>query len=138
LVSDIKGGRHTPRVFENRVLRRVFGSKRTEGTEGSRKLRNEELHNSYSSPSIIRMIMTRRMRLAGHVARMQAKRNAHRILVGEPEGKRALGRPRRRWVDNIKIDIREIVWDGLDWTDLTQDLEEWRALVNMVMSFRVP
>jgi hypothetical protein len=95
-------------VFENRVLRRIFGPKRDEVTRGWRKLHNEELHNLYSSPSIIRVIKSRRMRWAGHVARMGERRNAYRILVVKPEGKRPLGRPRRRWVDNIKMDLREI------------------------------
>jgi hypothetical protein len=78
------------------------------------------------------------MRWAGHVARMEETRNAYRILVGKPEGKRPLGRPIRRWVDNIKIDLREIEWDGMDWIDLAQDRNQWRALVNTVMNFRVP
>jgi hypothetical protein len=78
------------------------------------KTDNEELHNLYSSPSIIRMIKSRRKRWAGTVARMGEKRNAYRILVGKPEGKRTLGRPRRRWVDNIKMDLGEIGWDGMD------------------------
>jgi hypothetical protein len=78
----------------------------------------KELHNLYSSPSIIRMIKSRRMRWTGHAARMGERRNACRILVGKPEGKRPLGRPRRRWVDNIKVDLREVGWDGRDWTDL--------------------
>jgi hypothetical protein len=76
--------------------------------------------------------------LAGHVARMGEKRYAYRILVGKPEGKRPLGRPRRRWVDNIKIDLREIGWNGMDWIDLAQDRDRWRALVNTVMNLRVP
>jgi hypothetical protein len=88
-------------VFENRVLRRIFGPKRDEVTGGWRKLRNEELHNFYSSPSIIRMINSRRMRWAGHVARMR-KMNAYRILLGKPQGKRPLVRPRRKWAGNIK------------------------------------
>jgi hypothetical protein len=75
---------------------------------------NEELHNLYSSPNIIRMIKSRRMRWAGHVAPMGEKRNVYRILVGNPEGKRPLGRPKRRWVDNIKMDLREMGWDGMD------------------------
>jgi hypothetical protein len=87
-------------------------------TGGWRKLHNEELHDLYSSPSIIRMIKSRRMRWAGHVARMREKRNANRILVGNPEGKRPLGRPRHRWVDNIKMDLRELEWVGIDWIDL--------------------
>jgi hypothetical protein len=92
-----------------------------------------------SSPNIIRTIKSRRMRWAGHVARMGGKRNAYRILVGKPEGRRPLGRPRRRWVDNIKVDLREIGWDCVDWVDLSQDWDHWRrALVNTVMNLRVP
>jgi hypothetical protein len=87
-------------------------------TGGLRKLHNEELHNLYSSPNIIRMTKSRRMRCTGHVARMGEKRNAYRILVGKPEGKRSLGRPRRRWVNNITIDLREIGWGGIGWIDL--------------------
>ncbi|PNF21716.1 hypothetical protein B7P43_G10362, partial [Cryptotermes secundus] len=95
-----------------------------------RKLYNEELHNLYSSPSIIRMIKSRRTRWAGHIARMGETRNAYRILVGKPEGKRPLGRPRSRWEDNIKMDLREIEWDGVDVIDLAQNRDQWRALVN--------
>jgi hypothetical protein len=101
-------------------------------------LHNEELHDLYSSPSIIRTIKSRRMRWAGHVARMGEKRNACRILVGKPEEKRALGRPRRRWVDNTKVDLREIGWDGMEWIDLAQNRDQWRALVNTAMNLRVP
>jgi hypothetical protein len=90
------------------VLRRIFGPKRDEMTGGWRKLHNEELHDLYSSPSIIRIIKSKRMRWVGHVARMGEKRNVYRLLVGKPEGKRPLGRPRRRWVDNIKMDLLEI------------------------------
>jgi hypothetical protein len=99
-----------------------------------RKLHNEELHNLYSSPTIIRMIKSRRVRWAGRVARMGERRNAYRILVGKPEGKR----PRRSWVDNIKIDLREIGWDDMDWIQLSQDRDQWRALVNTVMNLRAP
>jgi hypothetical protein len=88
---------HRLRVIENRVLRRIFGPKRDEVTGDRRKLHNEQFHNLYSSPNIIRMIKSRRMRSVGHVARMGEKRNAYRILVGKPEGKRPLGRPRHRW-----------------------------------------
>jgi hypothetical protein len=84
------------------------------------------------------MIKSRRMRWEGHVARMEEKRNTYRILVGKPEGKRPLGRPRRRWVDNIKMDLGEIGWDGVDWIDLAQDRDQWRALVNTTMNLRVP
>jgi hypothetical protein len=94
-------------VFENRVLRRTFGPKREEVTGEWRKLHNEELHDLYSSPSIIRIIKVRRMRWAGHVARMGQKRNAYRLLVGKPEGKRPLGRPRHRWSDNL-MDLVEV------------------------------
>jgi hypothetical protein len=83
------------------------------------------------------MIKSRRIRWAGHVARKGEKRNTYRILVGKPEGKRPLGTPRRRWVNNIKIDLREVGWDGMDWIDLAQDRGQWRALVNTVMNLRV-
>jgi hypothetical protein len=107
------------------VLRRIFGPKRDEVTGDWRKLRNEELHNLYSWPNIIIMIKPWRIRWAGNVARMGEKRNAYRILVGKPEGKRPLGKTRRRWVDNIKIDLRERERDGMDWIDLAQDIDQW-------------
>jgi hypothetical protein len=125
-------------VFENRVLRTILGSRREEVTGDWWKLHNEELHNLYSSPNIIRRIKSRRMRWAGHVARMGETRNAYRILVGRPEGKRPLGRPRSRWVDDIKMDLREIGWDGMNWIELARDRDQWRALVNTVMNLRVP
>jgi hypothetical protein len=105
-------------VFENKVLRRIFGPKREEVTGELRKLHNEELRDLYSSPSIIRVINSWRMRWAGHVARMGEKRNAYRLLVGKPEEKRPLGRPRRRWVNNIKMDLLEIGWGDVDWIGL--------------------
>jgi hypothetical protein len=107
-----------PRMFENQMLRRISGPKRDEVMGDWRKLHNEELHNLYSSPNIIRMIKSRRMSWAGHVARMGETRNAH---MGKPEGKRPLGRPRRRWVDNIKMVLREIGWDGINWIKLAQN-----------------
>jgi hypothetical protein len=125
-------------VFENKVLRRMFGSKRDEVTGGWRKLHNEELRDLYSSPSVIRIIKSRRMRWAGHVARMVEKRNAYRLLMRKPEGKRPLGRPRRTCVDNIKIDLLEIGWGGVDWIGLAQDRDKWRALANAVMNLGVP
>jgi hypothetical protein len=101
-------------------------------------LHNEELRDLYSSTSIIRIIKSRRMRWAGHVARIGAKRNAYRLLVGKPEGKKPLGRPRRRWVDNIKMDLGEVGWGDVDWIGLAMDRNRWRALVNSVLNFRVP
>jgi hypothetical protein len=125
-------------VFENRVLRRIFGLKRDGVTGGLRKLHNEELHNLYSSPRIIRIIKSRRMRWAGHVARMEEKNNVYRLLVGKPEGRRPLGRPRRRFLDNIKMDLLEIGLNVVDWIGLAQDRYRWRGLVNSVMNLRVP
>jgi hypothetical protein len=91
-----------------------------------------------SSPSIIRRIKSRKMRWAGHVARMDEKRNAYRLLVGKPEGKRPLGRPKRRWVDNIRMDLGEVGWGDVDWIGLAKDRNRWRALANSVLNFRVP
>jgi hypothetical protein len=108
-------------VFENSVLRRIFGPMRDGVRRGWRKLRNEELLNLYSSPSIIRIIKPRRLRWAGHVARKGEKRNVYRLLVGRPEGKRPLERPRRRWIDNIKMDLSEIGLNVVDWIGLAQD-----------------
>jgi hypothetical protein len=125
-------------VFENRVLRRIFGPKRDGVMGGWRKLHNEELHNLYSLPSIIRIIKLSRMRWAGHVARMGEKRNVYRLLVGKPEGKTPLGRPRCGWIDNIKMDLLEIGLSVVDWIGLAQDRYKWRALVNSVMNLRVP
>jgi hypothetical protein len=102
-------------VFENRVLRGIFGPKRDEATGEWRRLHNEELYDLYSSPNINRVIKSRRMGWAGYVARMGEKRGAYRILVGKPEARRPLGRPRRRWEDNIKVDLQEVGWGhGLD------------------------
>jgi hypothetical protein len=122
---------HRLRVFENRVLRRIFGPKRDKVTGGCRKLHNEELHGLYSSLGIIRVFKARRMRWAGHVARMGELRGAYNIW-------RPLGRPRRRWEDNIKMDIREIGFGDVDWIHWAQDRDRWRALVNTVMNLRVP
>jgi hypothetical protein len=125
------------KVFENRVLRRIFRPKRDEATGEWRRLHNEELNDLYSSPNIIRVIKSRRMRWARHVARMGEKTGAYRILVGRPEGRRPLGRPRRRWEDNIKMDLQEVEW-GMDWIELAQYRDRWRGIVNAVMNHRIP
>ena len=95
------------------MLRRIFGPRRDEVTGEWRRLHNEELNDLYCSPNIVRVIKSRRMKWAGHVAHMGEERGAHRVLVGKPEGKRPLGRPRRRWVDNIRMDVG--MWTGLGW-----------------------
>jgi hypothetical protein len=110
------------RVFETGVLRRIFGPKRNEETGEWRRLHNEELNDLYSSPNIIRVIKSRRMRWVGHVARMGGKIGAYRILVGRPERRRPLGRARRRWEDNIRMDLPDVDWGaGMDWIELAQD-----------------
>jgi hypothetical protein len=124
-------------IVYDKVLRRIFGPKRDEVTGGWRKLHNEELRELYSSLSIIRIIKSMRIRWSRHVARLGEKRNAYRLLVRKPEGKRQLGRPIRRWVDNIKMDLLEIGWGGVDWIGLVQDRDKWRAVVNAVTNFRV-
>ena len=108
------------RVFENRVLRKVFGPKRDEVTREWRKLHNEKLNDRYSLPNIVRVVKSRRMRWAGHVARMGDDRGVHKMLVGKPEEQRPLGRPRRRW-DNIKMDLQEVGLGRGDWMELAQD-----------------
>jgi hypothetical protein len=108
---------HRLKVFENSVLRKIFGPRREED-ESWRKLHNDELHNLYSSPNIVRVIKSRGMRWAGHVVRMGDGRGVYRVLVGRPKGKRPLGRPRRRWEDNISLDLREVGIDGANWTRL--------------------
>jgi hypothetical protein len=126
------------RVFENGVLRRIFGPKRGEVTVEWRRLHNKGLYALYSSPNIIRVMKSRRLRWAGHVARMGARRGANRALEDKHEGRRPLGRPRRRWEDNIKMDLREVGWGGINWINLAQDRDRWRGDVNTVMNLRVP
>jgi hypothetical protein len=121
-------------MFENR---RVFGGKREEEAGGWKILHDEELHNLYVSPNVIRVIKARRTKLAGHVARMRDK-NSYDILAEKPEGKTLLGRPRSRWEDNIKMDLKEIGWEVVDCKHLAQDRDQRRALVNTVMKLPVP
>ena len=125
-------------MFENRVLRKVFGLKRDEMTGEWRKLHNEELNDLYSLPNIVRVVKSRRMRWAGHVACMGEDIGVHRVLVGKPEGKMPLGRPRRRWEDNIKMDLQEVGGGRGDWMELARDRDRWWALVGAVRDFRVP
>ena len=123
-------------MFENRVFRSMFGSKRDEVTGDWRKLHNEELNDLYCSLNIIRVNKSTRMRWAEHVAGMG--RGACRVLMGKPEGKIPLRRPKRRWEDNIKMDLQEVGCEGMDWIDLAQDRDRWWAVVSAVMNLRVP
>jgi len=125
------------RVFENRVLRRIFGPKGDEVIREWRKLHNEEL-NLYHSPNCFRVMKSRRISCEGYVTRMGERKGIYRVLVGKPEGKRPLGRHRRRWEDNIKIDLQEAGFRVMDWIELAQDRDSWRALVNALMNIRVP
>jgi hypothetical protein len=122
------------------VLRGIIGPKTDEVTRGWKKLHNEDLRDLYSSPSIriFRIIKSMRMRWAEHVARRGEKRNVYRLLVGKPEGKRSLGRPRRRWLDNIRMDLVKVVWGDVDWIGVAQDRNRWRANVNSLLNLRVP
>ena len=120
------------------VLRRIFGPRRDEVTGEWRRLHNEELNHLYSSLNIVRVTKSSRMRWAGHVARVGEERGVYRVLVGKPEGRSPLGRPRRRWVDNIRMDFQEVGCEYMDWIGLAQDRDRWRTLVSAVMNFRVP
>jgi hypothetical protein len=124
-------------VLENRVLRRIFGPKRDEAKREWRKLHNEELHSLYSSPDIIWQVKSRRMRWAGHVARMGEERKVYKVLMGKPEGKRPLGRLSLRWEDGVRMDLREIGLGDVDWIRLAQDTDRRRAVVSAVMNLRV-
>ena len=125
------------RVFENMVLRRIFGPRRDEVTGEWRRWHNEYLNYLYSSLNIVRVIKSRRMRWAGLVARMGEDRGVYRVLVGKPKGRRPLWRPRRRWVDYIRIDLQEVGCGYKDRIGLAQDRDRWRTLVSAVMNLRV-
>jgi hypothetical protein len=124
-------------VFENRVFRRKFGPKRDEVTGEWRKLHNE-LNGLYSLPNIVRVMKSRILRWARHVARMREGRVVYRVLVGKAEGKRPLGRPRRRWEDNVRMDLQEVGCGCDEWVGLADDRDRWRALVSAVRIRRVP
>jgi len=126
------------RVFESRVLRRIFGPRKDEVTGEWRRLHNEQLNDLYCSPNIVRVIKSRRMRWAGYVACMVEERGVYRVLVVKLEGRRPLGRPRRRWVDNIRTDLQELGCRYMDWIGLAQDRDRWRTFVSAVMNLRVP
>jgi len=126
------------RVFENMVLRRIFEPRRDEVTGKWRRLNNEEPNDLYSAPNIARVIKSRRMRWAGHVARMGEERGLYRVLLGKPEGRRPLGRPRRRWVDNIRMYLQEVGCGYMNWIGQAQDRDRWRTFVSAVMNLRVP
>ena len=126
------------RVFENMVLRRIFGPRMDEVMGEWRRLHNEETNDLYSSPNIVRVVKSRRMRWAGQVARMGEERGVYRVLLGKPEGRRPLGRPRRRWVDNIRMYLQEVGCGYMDWIGLAQDRDSWRTLVSAVINLRVP
>jgi hypothetical protein len=126
------------RVFENRVLRKLFGPKSDKVRGEWRKLHNVELNDRYSLPNIVRVIKSRKIRWAVDVARTREKRGLYRVLVRKPEGKRPLGRPMRRWEDNIMMDPQEVCCGVMDWIDLAQGRDRWWALVSTVMNLRVP
>ena len=119
------------------ALRRIFGPKRDENWEW-RRLHNEEVHSLYCPPNIIRVIKSRRFKYAGHVARMEEGRSVFKILRDKPKGKRPLGRPRRRWEDNIRMDLEEIDVNSRNWVDWAQGVYYWGALVNVALKLRVP
>ena len=125
-------------VFENIVLRRIFGPRWDEVTGDWRRLQNEELNDLYCSANIVLVIKSRRVRWTGHVARMGEERGVYRVLVGKPEGRRPLGRARRRWVDNIRMDLQEVGCGYMDWIGLAQDRDRWWTLVSAVMNLQVP
>jgi len=125
-------------VFENWVLRRIFGRKKIEATREWRKLHKEELNDMYFSPNIVWIIKSRRMKWAEHVAPMEEGRSLYRVLVGKPEERRPLERTRRRWEDNIKMDLQELEWGDMNWMDLAQDRDRFRVFVNEVMKLWVP
>ena len=124
-------------MFENMVLGRIFGPRRDEVTGEWRRLHNEELNDLYCSPNIVWVIKWRKMRWAGHVACM-SEEGLYRVLVGKLEGRRPLGRPRRRCADNIRMDLQEVGCGYMDWIGLAHDRDRWKTIVSAVMNLRVP
>jgi len=137
-LSDFNETERKLRVFENMVLRRIYGPRRDKVRGEWRRLHNEELNDLYSSLNIVQVIKWRRIRWAGHVARMGEERGVYRVLVGKPEGTRPLGRHRHRWVDNIRMVLQEVGCGYMDWIGLAQDRDRWQTLVSAVMNLRVP
>jgi len=127
-------------LFYNKFIikEELFGPRRDEVTGEWRRLHNEELNDLYSSPNIVRVIKSRKMGWAGHVACMGEDREVYRVLMGKPEGRRPLGRPKRRWVDNIRMDLQDVGCGYMDWIGLAQDRDRWRTFVSAVMNLRVP
>jgi hypothetical protein len=125
-------------VFENRVLRRIFETKRDVVTGECKKLHNEELNDLYFPSNIVRVMKSRRIRWVGHVTCMGQGRGMYRVLVGKPEGKRPLGRPWCRWEDNIKMDLQAVGYEDMDWMKLALDRDRWQALLNAVMNLQIP
>ena len=126
------------RVFQNMVFRRIFGPRRDEVMVEWRRLHNEGLNDLYTSPNIVQVIKSRRMRWARHVARMGEERGVYSVLVEKHEGRRPLGKPRRRWVDNIRMDLQEVLCGYMGWIELDQDRERWRTLMSAVINLWVP
>ena len=129
---------HLSETFFFIIIRTAIWSYKGRGTGEWRRLHSEELNDLYSSPNIVRVIKSRRMRWAGHVARMGEERGVYRVVVGRPEGKRPLGRPGSRWADNIRMDLQDVVCGFMDWIGLAQDRDRWWTLVRAVMNIRVP
>jgi len=129
---------HVPNYVVFKLSKHIHLPRRDEVTGEWRRLHNEELNDLYSLPNIVPVVKSRRMRWAGHVARMGEEKGVYRFLVGKPEGRRPLGRRSCRWVDNIRMDLKEVGCGYMDWIGLAKDRDRWRTLVSAVMNLRVP